>query len=96
MSSYVATLALYAKEHFEELPDFEELKRITQNTENMMKEAIKIIEKSEFVAKENIQILKLKATAEPNEESKIVIPEQFMNLQKVAFDICKISERIRL
>ena len=96
MSSYVATLALYAKEHFEELPDFEELKRIAQNTENMMNEAIKIIEQSEFVAKENIQILKFKAPSEPDEESKIVIPEQFMNLQKVAFDICKISERIRL
>ncbi|WP_109743912.1 FUSC family protein [Arcicella aurantiaca] len=96
MSSYVATLALYAKEHFETLPDFEELKQIAQNTENMMNEAIKIIEQSEFVTKENIQILKLKATTETDEESKIVIPEQFMNLQKVAFDICKISERIRL
>jgi CRISPR/Cas system CMR subunit Cmr6 (Cas7 group RAMP superfamily) len=92
----VATLALYASEHFEEIPEFEELKIIAQQTETMLKEAIKILEKSEFITKEIIQILKLKAFQEQDEESKIVIPEQFMNIQKAAFDICKISERIRL
>jgi hypothetical protein len=30
------------------------------------------------------------------EESKIVIPEQYMNIQKAAYDICKISEQIHL
>ena len=59
-------------------------------------EAIKILEKSEFVVNENIQILKLKAHQELDEESNIVIPDQFMNIQKAAFDICKISERILL
>lgn len=95
-SSYVATLAMYASEHFEEIPDFEELTIVAQRTEVMLKEAIKIVEKSEFVVKENIQILKLKTNADQPEESKIVIPEQFMNIQKVAYDICKISERIQL
>jgi uncharacterized membrane protein (TIGR01666 family) len=96
LSSYVATLALYASEHFEEIPDFEGLKRIALNTENLLKEAIKIIENSEFIDKEAVKILKFKNTAEQAEESKIVIPEQFMNIQKAAYDICKISERIRL
>jgi uncharacterized membrane protein YccC len=96
LSSYVATLALYAREHFEEIPDFEGLKNIAQNTEVLMKEAIKIIEKSDFVVKENIKILKIKTVSDSEEESKIVIPEQFMNLQKAAYDICRISERIRL
>lgn len=96
LSSYVATLALYASEHFEELPEFNELKVIAQQTETMLKEAIKILEKSEFVVNENIQILKLKAHQELDEESNIVIPDQFMNIQKAAFDICKISERILL
>jgi uncharacterized membrane protein YccC len=95
-SSYVATLAMYASEHFEEIPDFEELTIVAQRTEVMLKEAIKIVEKSEFVVKENIQILKLKTNADQPEESKIVIPEQFMNIQKAAYDICKISERIQL
>jgi len=95
-SSYVATLAMYANEHFEEIPDSEELNIIARHTEVMLKEAIKIVEKSEFVKKENIQILKLKTNADQQEESKIVIPEQFMNIQKAAYDICKISERIRL
>jgi uncharacterized membrane protein (TIGR01666 family) len=96
LSSYVATLALYAREHFEEIPDFEGLKNIAQNTEILMKEAIKIIEKSDFVVKENINILKLKVSSDSENESKIVISEQFMNLQKAAYDICRISERIRL
>ena len=96
LSSYVATLALYSREHFEELSAFEDLQVIAQNTENMLKEAIKIIEKSEFIDKENIQVLKYKNSHAQSDESKIIIPEQFMNIQKVAFDICKISERIQL
>ena len=96
LSSYVATLALYSREHFEDLADFENLQNIAQNTENMIKEAIKIIEKSEFVDIENVRILKQENTNIQKEESKIIIPEQFMNIQKVAYDICKISERIKL
>jgi uncharacterized membrane protein YccC len=96
LTSYIATLALYAREHFEEIPNFEELRNIAQHTENMLKEAHKIMENSDFVEKETLQILKLKPSQEQEEESKIVIPEQFMNIQKVAYDICKISERIRL
>ena len=57
LSSYVATLALYSREHFDTLPNFDRLEKITTNTEVLMKEAIKIIEKSEFVVKENIQLL---------------------------------------
>ncbi|WP_064197819.1 MULTISPECIES: FUSC family membrane protein [Emticicia] len=97
LSSYVATLALYSREHFDTLPNFDKLKEITTNTENLLKEAIKIIEKSDFVVKENIQLLKVKNhQAEETDESTILITEQFMNIQKVGYDICKISERIDL
>ncbi|MFN3488362.1 MAG: FUSC family membrane protein [Emticicia sp.] len=97
LSSYVATLALYSREHFDTLPNFDKLEKITTNTEILMKEAIKIIEKSDFVVKENIQLLKVKnMPTEETDESTILITEQFMNIQKVAYDICKISERIEL
>lgn len=97
LSSYVATLALYSREHFDSLPNFDKLEEITANTEILMKEAIKIIEKSEFVVKENIQLLKVKnMQTEETDESTILITEQFMNIQKVAYDICKISEGIEL
>lgn len=97
LSSYVATLALYSREHFDTLPNFDKLEEITTNTEILMKEAIKIIEKSDFVVKENIQLLKAKnMQSEETDESTILITEQFMNIQKVAYDICKISERIEL
>ena len=62
-----------------------------------MKESIKIIEKSEYVVIENIQLLKVKNhPLEESDESMILITEQFINIQKVAYDICKISERIEL
>ena len=96
LSSYVATLSLYAREHFEEMPAFTELQNIAQNTEKMLNEAIKIIEKSEFIDKENILLLKYTIKNDQSDESKIVISDQFLNIQKVAFDICKISERIQL
>ena len=96
LSSYIATLALYATEHFGRLSGYENLKPLTQNTENLLKEAIKIIEQSEFVVKENIKIISLKTTQNHEEEGQILIPEQFINIQKVAFDICKISEKIKL
>jgi len=95
LSSYVATLALYASEHFEKISDFEDLRGITKNTENMMMEAMKIIEKSEFIDNKSIQIIKQKIISD-QEENQIMISEQFMNIQKVAYDICKISERIWL
>jgi uncharacterized membrane protein (TIGR01666 family) len=111
-SSYVATLALYAQEHSEELIAYENLNKVAQNTEILLKEAIKIVEESEFVEKENIKILSLheKRTTGilPVENSpdgkdsrgtsneQTLIPEQFINIQKVAYDICKISERIDL
>lgn len=97
LSSYVATLALYASEHFEEIHTYENLKKIAQNTETLLKEAIKIIEQSEFVVKENIKIISLKTTQDhEEEEGQILIPEQFINIQKAAYDICKISERIKV
>jgi uncharacterized membrane protein YccC len=103
LSSYVATLALYAQEHLEEeISVHENLEEIVQNTETLLKEAIKIIEESEFVEKENIKILSLHEkdwTASRSHvtlDEEMLIAEQFINIQKVAFDICKISQRIKL
>ncbi|AFK04618.1 hypothetical protein Emtol_3490 [Emticicia oligotrophica DSM 17448] len=95
-SSYAATLALYSREHFNTLPDISGLATITQHTEILLKEAIKVVEKSEFVENDNIKILKITSLNDEKDESAILISEQFMNIQKVAFDICKISERIEL
>ncbi|MCU0468269.1 MAG: FUSC family protein [Arcicella sp.] len=97
-SSYVATLALYEREHFEEIPDLEETKGIANNTEVLLKEAIKVLEQSEFVQKEAIKLFKIKAITNTTEEedTKLIIQELLMNIQKVALDICKISERVRL
>ena len=102
LSSYIATLALYATEHSEELSDYENLKNVAQNTEILLKEAIKIIEESEFITKEKIKIVSLYGTDSrttlygTDSHDTSFIPEQFINIQKVAYDICKISERIEV
>ena len=97
LSSYVATLALYVTEHSGGLSDYENLKNIAQNTETLLKEAIKIIEESEFVMKGNIKIVSIHGKdSRATLEDQILIPEQFINIQKVAYDICKISERIKV
>ena len=70
---------------------------IAQNTETLLKEAIKIIEESEFVMKGNIKIVSIHGKdSRATLEDQILIPEQFINIQKVAYDICKISERIKV
>lgn len=97
LSSYVATLSLYAIEHFEDIPDFEGMKQIAKNTENLMIEAIRIIESGDNVFNDTLQLVTLKNHNYYNDEEGVVlIPEQFANIQKVAFDICKISEKIRI
>jgi hypothetical protein len=89
---------LYAQEHLEEeISVHENLEKIVQNTETLLKEAIKIIEESEFVEKENIKILSLHGKDSiATYDEQMLIAEQFINIQKVAYDICKISERIKL
>jgi uncharacterized membrane protein YccC len=95
LSSYVATLALYSREHFDTLPNFNFIEEISQNIKVLLKEAIKIIEKSEYVETENIQLLKVKNHQyEETDKNMILISEQFINIQKVTYDICKISGRI--
>lgn len=96
LSSYIATLVLYAKEHFDSIPDLEELKLIAENTEHLLEEAIKVLEHDEQVEPENIRLIKIRHQYDFEEEGAILIPEQFINIQKVALDIYKISEKIKV
>jgi hypothetical protein len=62
-----------------------------------MIEAIRIIESGDNVFNDTLQLVTLKNHNYYNDEEGVVlIPEQFANIQKVAFDICKISEKIRI
>lgn len=95
MTSYIATLALYITEHIDDIPEFERLQLIALNTEKLMTEAMTILDIEEGVVHQELRVLSLKNTFK-DEDELILIAEQFINIQKVAFDIYKISEKIKV
>ncbi len=94
-SSYTATLALYVLEHFDEIPDFDDIQHIADNTEKLLETSIKVLQTDHFKVEE-LQLLQLKNHHKHEDEGILLIPEQYVNIQKAAFDICKISERIKI
>jgi uncharacterized membrane protein YccC len=95
MTSYIATLALYITEHIDDIPEFERLQLIALNTEKLMTEAMTILDIEEGVVHQELRVLSLKNTFKDEDELKL-IAEQFIDIQKVAFDIYKISEKIKV
>lgn len=96
LSSYIATLSLYAKEHDFLMSNPDALKPVVTNTVYLLSQA------SEYLVKNNGEISNvplaktsetLKKTMRPDE---ILILEQYDMIQKVAYDIFKLSEKIKL
>lgn len=95
-SSYIATLSLYKKEHAFIVANFEDLKPTVQNTTYLLNLAI-----------ENLQVNKEQASNVPLirrnidgqialSQDEIIIAEQIDLVQKVAYDIFKLSEKIKI
>jgi uncharacterized membrane protein (TIGR01666 family) len=95
LSSYVATLSLYSKDHSFVYGDFEQLKPIVQNTiyllnlatENLLKHKDEI---------SNVPLIRNAMVPDSEQTGGVVIFEQFDLIQKVSYDIFKLSEKIRL
>ena len=93
LSSYIATLSLYNKEHSFSLKNTDELKPLINNTiylinlstENLNNPASGI---------SNVPLIKMKADESREKEDLIVISELVELIQKVAYDIYKITEKI--
>ena len=90
LSSYIATLSLYYKEHSLDYSDFDDMKPIAKNTvyllslitENLVKHAAQI---------SNVPLIRSKSDQEND-----TIREQFDMIQKVAYDIYKLTEKIKI
>lgn len=95
MTSYIATLALYITEHCDDIQEFEKLQLVAMNTEKLMTEAMIILDSEDGVIHQDLRIISLKNTFK-NQEELMLISEQFIDIQKVAFDIYKISEKIKV
>lgn len=96
LSSYVATLSLYYKEHLYTLSKPEQLKPIVNNTIYLLNLS------SEYLVKNKAEASNVPLIKSINDDKKQLLPdemmiiEQFDLIQKVAYDIFKLSEKIRL
>lgn len=96
LSSYIATLSLYHKEHAFNLSHPDELKPIINNTTYLLHQS------AEYLVKSNDEVSNVPLIKSINDDKKMMdsneaqIIEQFDQIQKVAYDIFKLSEKIKL
>ncbi|RZK35907.1 MAG: FUSC family protein [Pedobacter sp.] len=96
LSSYIATLSLYKKEHQFVHSNFEELKPVSENTLyllNLSAENIAVHQDN----MSNVPLIRRKIIAEISiEDENMIIAEQFDSIQKVAYDIFKLAEKLKI
>lgn len=96
LSSYIATLSLYNKEHDFVYVNFEELRPAAENTIYLLNEAAEHLN----VPKEeisNVPLIRRKHLDELHTENEsLIIAEQFDLIQKVAYDIFKLAEKLKI
>ncbi|WP_285008319.1 FUSC family protein [Pedobacter faecalis] len=95
LSSYIATLSLYVKEHNFTGIDLEELKPVIQNTQYLFKQTIEILQHNTGQVN-NVPLIRRSSKDGEIQTAQMVISEQFDLTQKVAYDIYKLCERIKL
>lgn len=95
LSSYIATLSLYKKEHAFTVANFDDLKPIVQNTTYLLNLAIENLQENKGITS-NVPLIRSKLN-EPGkaQTEEVVITEQLDLIQKVVYDIFKLSEKIK-
>ncbi|WP_316811892.1 FUSC family protein [Pedobacter heparinus] len=95
-SSYIATLSLYKKEHAFIVANFEDLNPTVQNTIYLLNLAVENL----HVNKEqgsNVPLIRRNIDGhKPVSQDETIIAEQIDLIQKVAYDIFKLSEKIKI
>lgn len=95
LSSYVATLSLYKKEHAFVYLNFEELKPMTDNTIYLLNQSADNL-KVHKEQSSNVPLIRRKHEELQLSDENISIAEQFDLIQKVAYDIFKLSEKLKI
>ncbi|MBY0541796.1 MAG: FUSC family protein [Sphingobacteriaceae bacterium] len=96
LSSYIATLSLYNKEHNFVYLNFEELKPVADNTLYLLNQSVEniVVPKKEL---SNVPLIRRKNINElASEHENMIIAEQFDLIQKVAYDIFKLTEKVKI
>ncbi|TCC85795.1 FUSC family protein [Pedobacter hiemivivus] len=96
LSSYIATLSLYKKEHAFIVEDFETLKPVIQNTDYLLNMAVENLQANNGITS-NVPLIR-RNISDPaeNQNDEVMVAEQIDLIQKVAYDIFKLSEKIKI
>lgn len=96
LSSYVATLSLYNKEHAFLITNFDDLKPVVNNTTYLMNLSIEVLSNHTSTIS-NVPLIRQNIDKELSEQNnEVIIHEQFDLIQKVAYDIFKLCEKIKI
>ena len=96
LSSYIATLSLYNKEHSFVMSNLESLKPVINNTIYLLNLSSQFLEKNNQ-EENNVPLVKTSESGAKNiNADETLIIEQFDMIQKVAYDIFKLTEKIKL
>lgn len=96
LSSYIATLSLYNKDHSFVFSNFDELKPTVQNTVYLLNLSADNL-KNNTGNINNVPLIRRNISEEvSNQAEELIISEQFDQIQKVAYDIYKLSEKIKI
>jgi uncharacterized membrane protein (TIGR01666 family) len=95
LSSYVATLSLYRKEHGMALKNFQDFKPVINNTIYLINLSNENLNhhKEEM---SNVPLIRLKTEKNDQQGDTEMIAELLDLIQKVAYDIYKLTERIKI
>lgn len=95
LSSYIATLSLYNKEHQFIFESFDALKPMSNNTDYLFDMAIENLLKGQSSI-DNVPLIRVADTGFKINKGEDLVPEQFNLIQKVSYDIYKLSAKIKI
>ena len=96
LSSYIATLFLYNKEHLFTVTNMEEFKPMIQNTAYLLKLGADTLVNNAGIP-QNVPLIRRVVKEEVDFQSpEAIVLEQFDLIQKVAYDIFKLTEKIKI
>ncbi|MFA4868798.1 MAG: FUSC family membrane protein [Pedobacter sp.] len=96
LASYIATLSLYKKEHDFVVSNFETLKPVVQNTIYLLNLAIENLQSNKGTTS-NVPLIRQNIENQnASQTDEVIISEQIDLIQKVAYDIFKLSEKIKI
>lgn len=94
LSSYIATLSLYNKEHEFSFESFDPLRPMSKNTDYLFDISIENLEKNNGTI-DNVPLIRVADTGFKINKGEDLVPQQFDLIQKVVYDIYKLSVKMK-